>query len=107
MADIDLTVSVPVGAQADLEELLRLTSCDNTSVAESRALDGATVLTAVVTLTAGGLNVFRTWVRAQVERQRTYEVRLNGRAFRGYSARELQDLLVALEGAAEQGEDSE
>lgn len=106
MAAVEVLVEVQLEGAIDLQTLLEQTN--SKSIAhESRALDGDTVLAAIVTITAGGLGVLRTWIRAQTEQHKAFTVRLNGRTFKGYSARDVEQLVAALDAAIRSDEEDE
>lgn len=95
MRTVDFSITVPREDAGQLQQLARDLNSSQ-KLQESRSLDGDTVVAAIVTLSGGGLAVLRTWIKAQVERQKAMTFHFNGRTFSGYSASDVEVLLTAL-----------
>lgn len=92
MPGVEVAVSVALEDAADLERLLELMQSPGPAM-ESRALDGETVLTALLLVTTASLGVLRTWLLARSAERRGCVARIDGNTYQGYSSQEVIGLL--------------
>lgn len=89
-------IEVVPAEKPELDELLKAVGEPQTSSVETRALDGETMLAAVVTLTLPTISLFKAWLVARVERQKKTSVQIGGRIYRAYSADDVIKLEKAI-----------
>src|SRR6266545_4495278 len=95
---INAVIAVPLDDADDLEELSRDLSAH--SPVESRALDGGSVATLLVSVYVASLPLIKAWLIARVERHKESTVSINGRRIHGYSAEDAVLIMNAFEQAA-------
>ncbi|MFF3639083.1 hypothetical protein [Streptomyces sp. NPDC002250] len=101
-----MTIEVDLLDRDDLEQLAA--HVDATPVViEVRALDGDTLLQAVIAVTATALPVIRTWLLQRAENKKATVVSWDGNRIQGYSAKEVMGILEALQGEPEEIQASE
>ncbi|MEU7809583.1 hypothetical protein AB0B18_24275 [Micromonospora chalcea] len=96
MSDAQVVIKLPSGEQAALQELILALDSDGTPF-ESRALDGGTLITAIVTITAPTILTLRTWMQARVAEQRGCTAQFDGHTFQGYTDEDISRLVSMLE----------
>lgn len=103
MNQVELAVTVPLD---DVEALNALReSLHAAPPMESRALDGETVLTAVLVVTLASVNMLRAWLLARSEERRGCVVRFDGKTFLGYSSDDVEAILAAIDSRLDQAND--
>ena len=102
MDALTAVVEVPLEDAAALSELHSQLSV-STPIVESEALDGETVLQALVAVTLASLPVLKAWLLARADRAKSTVVSWKGRRFVGYSAKDVAAIAKALEQSLGEG----
>jgi hypothetical protein len=90
--------SITVVVTASQSELATLkTDFHEATLTSGRALDGDTVIQAVVAISTTSLITFRSWLLARVEKQKATKVSWQGRTLVAYSANDAIQICKALE----------
>ena len=97
-----IAIQVPVGDRADLDELAGHVG-QSATILESQAFDGATVLTLVLSLSAGVTAVLRAWIVARADAHKSTKLTIDGKQFVGYSKDEVLAILDATDDAGTPG----
>lgn len=97
MKQIELIVELPASDETETElpetEIMRRGG----PVATVSGLNGDQVLQVAIIVTAGSVNVLRTWLLARAERLKHTRVVWDGKEFTGYTPKEIELLIQALQ----------
>ena len=96
MDRIVIAVKAPLEASSDLRELIRDLGDVNAVPSESRALDGETLLTAIVSIGASTLPLLEAWLAGRTQRRQGATVQVQGMTFQGYTADEVVEIIQIL-----------
>ncbi|MGR6320016.1 hypothetical protein Q2K19_25795 [Micromonospora soli] len=102
MPQTQIVIKVPPLDEEALQQLVGALEDGDGEPFESRALDGGTLLTAIVTVGIPTISLLRTWMLARVAQRRGCIVQIDGQTFQGYSAEEVALVVEALEKRANQ-----
>ena len=91
-----MIIQVPTTDRKDLDKLITQLGCELGDVLESRAFDGATLLTLLVSVSAGTAAVLRTWLMARATTRRSTKVTIDGKHFEGYTKDEVLAIMGAI-----------
>jgi hypothetical protein len=96
MNSIDVAISVPASDRHELEDLcLKLEM--NEEPFETRALDGDTLCTVVLSIYTATLPIVAVWLRARVTEKKNSSVSYKGVSIHGYTAGDATQILNILE----------
>ena len=95
-------VEVSLEDAAALEEL-RSQLSENAPIVQSEALDGDTVVQALVAVSVASLPVIKAWLLARADHAKSTVVSWHGRRFVGYSAKDIGRIVEALEHSLGEG----
>jgi hypothetical protein len=101
---VDVAVAIPFGDRGALAELDG-NLANGSSVVESRSLDGVTLSTAIVTLTAVSLPTLKAWMVARLDAKKGCVVSFEGVTLQGYSVGEVEKIIGILRREVEPGSD--
>lgn len=97
MEDKTVTIQVPATDRKDLEALARDLDCRPDDILGSQAFDGVTLLTLLVSVSAGTATVLRTWLTTRAAMRKSSKLILNGKHFEGYTKDEVLAMIAAVE----------
>jgi hypothetical protein len=97
MSQTQVVIKAPSSDEEALRELTQALDCVDGEPFESRALDGGTLLAAVVTVGIPTISLLKTWMLARVAQRRGCIVQLDGQIYQGYSAEEVAVIVEALD----------
>lgn len=96
MTSIQVLVRVDGNEQDSLLELERL-QCPGEAPSRITPFDGETLIQSLLTITVATWPFFRAWLKERVDHRRAVSVIHEGIEIRGYTAKELDSLLPALD----------
>jgi hypothetical protein len=103
MGERTLIIQVPTTDRKELDKLITRLEHEPGDVLESRAFDGATVLTLLVSVSAGTAAVLRTWLITRATTRKSTKVTIDGKHFEGYTKNEVLAIMAAI-GDSDDGE---
>jgi hypothetical protein len=89
-------IQVPAADRADLDALASRLEAKPGDLLESQAFDGATMLTLLVSVSAGTAAVLRTWLLARASARKSTKATIDGKHFEGYSKNEVLAIMEAV-----------
>lgn len=92
-----VAVRVPASDLNDLREMIAAQGDTHGEIQTARPFDGETVVQVVVLLTGAGYPVFRTWLKSRTDSRKTYSIIHNGTELRGYTPKEAERVINALD----------
>jgi hypothetical protein len=95
--DKTVTIQVPATDRKDLEALARDLDYGPDEILGSQAFDGATLLTLLVSVSAGTATVLRTWLTTRAAMRKSLKLILNGKHFEGYTKDQVLAMIAAIE----------
>lgn len=96
MSERTVVIQVPATDRKDLNKLITQLAHEPGDVLESRAFDGATVLTLLVSVSAGTAAVLRTWLMARATTRKSTKATIDGKHFEGYTKDEVLAIMEAI-----------
>ncbi|MFG2349536.1 hypothetical protein [Streptomyces phaeochromogenes] len=102
--EIDIVLAIQPEDREELESFLQRLD-EGISPVESRSLDGATLVTALVTVTVTVIPPLKDWLISLVERRKGFLITFEGATLQGYSADEAERIISLLR--AQVDDDSE
>jgi hypothetical protein len=89
-------IQVPAADRPDLEALASRLGAGPGDLLGSQAFDGASVLTLLVSISAGTAAVLRTWLLARANVRKSTKAIIEGKHFEGYTKDEVLAIMKAL-----------
>ena len=96
MGENTVIIQVPATDRPDLEALASRLGAGPGDLLGSQAFDGASVLTLLVSMSAGTAAVLRTWLLARANVRKSTKAIIEGKHFEGYTKDEVLAIMNAL-----------
>ena len=96
---LSVSVQVPIEDEASLHELTGRMECDEREQIRVHPFDGEMVTQVVVPLTLASIPVLKAWILGRADQRKSLKVAFRGYELTGYTPREVEIIIRALEEA--------